>query len=419
MDMKNESLMNSGKRRFRRVTTPLALVGLLGVAVAAPGCGEDNPLCCNEGDFQVGGSITVEGSAGVAMQAVADFAAIASASIDDLTAACRTISEDLDASAEERAAAEANTDKRARMEAYCDLAVSAIGTFKAQAGGSISIDFQPPVCEASVSASVDCQAGCSGSVECDIQANPPTCEGGKLEVSCSGSCTGEAGASVSCEGSCTGECSGSCTADAGGVECAGKCDGTCSASAMGGGTGIQADGTCDGVCEGTCEVTAPSASCSGTCNGSCSASCEASASASVKCDGQCDADFEPLKCSGGELKGGCEVEAKCEANCDASVSAKAECKPPSIAIVIQGAADIEAAGKLKLVLEANLGLVAALEARLTGMFELAGTFAGSVDADVLAEIKVACIPVVIAAVTDAIEDVTVSVQATGSVMGSI
>jgi hypothetical protein len=416
--MKNESLMNSKRRRFRFVTTPLTLAGLLGVAIAAPGCGEDNPLCCNEGDFQVGGSISLEGSAGVTMQAVADFAAIASASIDDLTAACRTISEDLDATAEERAAAEANTDKRARMDAYCDLAVTAIGTFKAQAGGSISIDFQPPVCEASISAKADCQGSCSVDAECDIKATPPTCEGGKLEVSCSGGCTAEAGASVSCEGSCTGSCEGSCTADAGGVECAGKCEGTCTASAMGG-SGIQADGSCEGSCEGTCEVTAPSASCSGTCEGSCDATWQGSATASVKCDGSCDADFEPLKCSGGELSGGCEVEAKCDASCDASVSAKAECKPPSIAIVITGSADFEAAGKLKLVLEANLGLVAALGARLEGMFALAGTFVGSVDADVLAEIKLACIPVVISAAVEAVEDVTVSVQATASVMGSI
>ena len=38
-------------------------------------------------------------------------------------------------------------------------------------------------------------------------------------------------------------------------------------------------------------------------------------------DAGCDGDFEPLKCEGGELKGGCSVDAKCEANCDASVSA--------------------------------------------------------------------------------------------------
>ena len=407
------------KRKLRLVTTPLITIGLLAFAAAAPGCGEDNPLCCNEGDFQVGGSITLEGEAGVAVQAVADFAAIASASVDDLTGACRSIAEDLDTSAEERAAAEQNDDKRAKMEAYCNLAVSAIGTFKAQAGGTLSLQFDPPVCEVSVAAKADCQASCSGSASCDIEANPPTCEGGTLEISCKGSCTAEAGASVSCEGSCTGGCEGSCTASAGGVECAGKCEGTCSASAMGSGTGIQADGTCDGVCVGTCEVTAPSAECSGTCSGQCDASCEASASASVTCDGSCDGEFEPLKCCGGSLKGGCEVDVKCEGNCDASIQAKAECKPPSISITFAGAADVEAAGKLKLVLEANLGLVAALEARLEGMFELTGTFVGNINADVLGEIKLACIPVVVSAVGEAASDVEASFTATGNVIGAI
>jgi hypothetical protein len=404
-------------KRFKVALRVLPVVALGVLPVTLMGCpGEDNPLCCGEDDFQVGGTITVEGSAGVAMQAVADFAAIASGSIDDLTAACRTISEDLDSPKADRDAAEANPDKRGKMDAYCQLATDAIVAFKAEAGGTLTIDFQPPVCEASISAKADCQAQCSGSASCDLQANPPTCEGGSLEISCSGSCTAEAGASVYCEGGCTGSCQGECTAE-GGVDCAGKCDGTCSAGAAG--SGIQADGTCQGTCTGTCKATPPMAMCTGTCKGECSASCEAMAMASVKCDGTCDADYEPLKCTGGELKGGCQVEAKCEANCDASVQAKAECKPPSLAITFSGAANAEVAGKLKLVLEANLGVVAALEARLEGMFAIVGTFVGSVDADVLAEIKIACIPVILAAVVDAGADVEASFTAAGSIMGSI
>jgi hypothetical protein len=390
----------------------LTTVGLLAIAVGAPGCpGEDNPLCCGEGDFQVGGTITAQGSAGVALQAVADVAGIASASVDDLTAACRTMSEELDAPADQRAAAEQNQDKRAKMEAYCNLAVSAIATFKAEAGGSLEVVFEPPVCEASVSAKADCQAQCSGSVECDVQANPPTCEGGKLEVACKGGCTAMAGAELSCEGSCTGSCSGSCTAE-GGVECAGRCNGTC----MG---GTDAQGNCNGECQGTCEVTAPQAQCEGTCQGTCDATCQGSAEASVKCDGECDADFEPIKCTGGELKGGCQADAKCEANCDASVQAKAECRPPSLSVEFSGAANVEAAGKLKLVLEANLGLIAALEARLTAMAEIVGTLAGNIDADVFAELKIACLPVVVAAAGNAVNDVTVSVSATASIMGEV
>jgi hypothetical protein len=355
----------------------------------------------------------------VALQAVADVAAVASASLEDLTTACRAIAEDLEAPGADRAAAAATADKRERMDAWCTLAASAIVDFKAKAGGSLTVEIQPPKCSASVSAKADCQASCSGSAECDIQANPPTCEGGRLEISCSGSCSAEGGAAVSCQGSCNGTCEGSCTADAGGVECQGKCDGTCSASAMGGGSGIQADGTCQGICEGTCEVVAPSAECTGSCNGSCSGTCEASADVAVKCDGQCDGDFEPLKCEGGELQGGCEVEAECDANCNASASAKAECTPATAEITFSGAADIEAAGKLKAVLDANLGLIASIRGRLETMVEVVGELSGNIRADALVDVKAVCIPVVAAAVVGAVDDIEGSVSGSAKVMASI
>jgi hypothetical protein len=354
----------------------------------------------------------------VALQAVADVAAVASASLEDLTTACRAIAEDLEAPAADRKMAAAIDDKRERMDAWCGLAVSAIGAFKAQADASLTIDIQPPQCSASVSAKADCQASCSGTAECDVQANPPTCEGGRLEISCNGSCSAEGGASVSCQGSCNGSCEGSCTAE-GGVECEGKCDGTCSASAMGGGSGIQADGTCQGVCEGTCEVVAPNVECSGSCNGSCEGSCEATADVAVKCDGMCDGEFEPLKCEGGELKGGCMVEAECDANCNASASAKAECTPAKAEITFEGAADIQAAGKLKAVLDANLGLIASIRTRLEGMVEIVGTLSGNISVDALAEVKVACIPVVAAAVGGALDDISASVSGSVMVMGSV
>lgn len=408
--MSNETswLTKPKAKTVRLSTTGLSMLGLLGVAIAAPGCGEDNPLCCSEDDFQVGGTIELEGTSGVALQAVADFAGIAAASVDDLTIACRGIAEGLDATADDRAAAEAIVDKRARMEAYCNLAVDQIGVFTAQA--SITVNIEPAECSVNVSAKADCQARCSVDGECDIQATPPTCEGGSLEVACSGSCTAEAGATLNCTGSCTGGCTGSCTST-GGVMCQGRCDGECEAGA------IQTDGTCTGMCMGTCEATAPGVMCDGTCSGSCDAACEATANASVTCDGQCDAEFEPLRCEGGMLTGGCEVEASCDANCDASLEAKAECSPPRISIDVTGDADI--GGKLKAVLEANLGLVAALEGRLEGMGEIAGTFVGSINADLLVDIKAACIPVVIAAAGEAGSDVTASLSASVNVIGAV
>lgn len=372
-------------------------------------------VCCTE--FQVGGTVSadVSGSAEgrVLAQAVADVGGIASAAIDDLTAACRSIAQDLDAEKAQQDAAEAQTSKREKLKAWCDLAVSAIGSVKAQASATITVQVTPPVCEASVSAKANCQAQCSGEASCDLKANPPTCEGGSLEVACKGECTAKAGATLHCEGTCTGECSGSCTAE-GGVDCAGKCEGTCAAKA-GVGTGIQADGTCQGTCTGTCEVTAPSATCSGTCNGECSASCTGTAEASVKCDGECAADYEPLKCTGGELKGGCEASVECDANCDASVQAKAECRPPEVVVAVTASGSAELAGKLRATLEANLSIVFALRSRI----ELIGSVAGKIDVEAAGDVKASCIPAMLAAVGTAVEDIQVAGTASVNLTGAV
>lgn len=396
-----------------------ALMTAIVLPLGLQGCGEDNPLCCTE--FQVGANIdaNIGGSieSQVAVQAVADFAGIASAIIDDLTTSCRSMAQDLDAPKADQEAAEANEDRQAKMEAWCSAAVKAIGSVKATAGGSITIKAEAPKCEASISAKANCQAKCSVDGKCDIKANPPKCTGGKLQVSCQGSCEAEGGASVSCEGSCNATCEGSCTAT-GGVQCTGKCEGTCKGAAEGGtGTGIKADGTCDGTCEGTCEVVAPGVECKGSCNGSCTGKCEAKAGVSVKCDGKCDGEFEPISCEGGKLEGGCQVSAECDANCDASVSAKAECTPPSVSIELSGTANVEAAAKLQATLKANFGAILALEARLKGMATFAGTL--SANASGLADIKVACLPLVGKAALTAAADVGASVKATGSLVASV
>jgi len=408
--------------KMNRFLGPLALGSALALPLLTNGCSEvsdaQGALCCTE--FKAGATIDakIEGSveSRVAVQAVADFSGIASAAIADLTTACQSMAEELGAPQAARDEANATTDNREKMNKWCTAAVSAIGTVKGQAKGTLQINVVPPKCEASISAKASCQGSCSVDGKCDIKANPPQCTGGSLQVACKGECTAKAGATLKCEGSCSGSCKGSCTAQ-GGVACQGKCQGECKGSAQGGtGQGIKADGTCDGTCEGTCEVTAPSAQCTGSCNGECSASCTGSATASVKCDGECKADFEPLKCEGGKLEGGCQVEAKCEANCNASVSAKAECTPPSVEVVFSGAADIQAAGKLKAVFEANLPIVYAFKARLEGMVAATGSFSANIGA--VADIKVSCIPVVVAAVAQALGDVEASVSATGSIVTS-
>ena len=407
---------------LNRFKAPLAFAVALAIPAITNGCSSvtdaQNAVCCTE--YKAGAAIDVKiggsAQAQVAVQAVADFQGIATGAITDLTTACKSMAQELDAPKAELDANEKLSPGKDQMKAYCSLAVKAIGAVKATAGGTLTLNVVPPKCEASISAKANCQAKCDVSGKCDIKANPPKCTGGTLSIACKGSCKASGSAEVKCTGNCSANCTGSCTAQ-GGVECTGKCEGTCSASGQGGtGTGIQADGSCKGTCKGTCSVTAPSVKCEGTCSGSCSAECKGTATASVQCDGTCDAEFEPLKCEGGKLEGGCKVDAKCDGNCDASVSAKAECTPPSVSVEFSGAVDVNAAGKLKAAFEANLGVIFAFQARLEGMAKLTATITGNADAVV--EIKASCIPAVIAAAVSAAEDVSASVSVTGDLVAA-
>jgi hypothetical protein len=51
------------------------------------------------------------------------------------------------------------------------------------------------------------------------------------------------------------------------------------------------------------------------------------------------------------------MSAECKGSCNANVTAKAECTPAKVGLVITGAADADAAGKLKATLEKNLPAV--------------------------------------------------------------
>jgi hypothetical protein len=407
---------------LNRFKACLAAATVVALPILSNGCSAvqdaQGAVCCTE--FKAGGTVDAKISANVetqtVVQAVADFSGIASAAIDDITAACRGIATDLDADKTMGDAAEANTDKQAKMNAWCKLAVDTIGSLKASANASFTLAVVPPQCSLNVSAKANCSAKCSGSASCDFKANPPKCTGGKLEVSCKGECKAKAGAELSCTGTCAAECKGSCTA-MGGVDCAGKCDGTCMAKAGASGSGVDAQGNCQGTCMGTCAVTAPSAKCTGSCSGTCSGSCMGSASASVKCDGDCTGDVEPLKCEGGKLEGGCMASASCDANCDASVSAKAECTPASVTVQVTGSADANVLGKLKAALEANLPLIFQFKERLKAMTSVAATITGDVSA--FGDIKAACIIDVGAAAAAAVSDVSASVSASASVVTAV
>ncbi|HEU4534332.1 MAG TPA: hypothetical protein VFS00_09450, partial [Polyangiaceae bacterium] len=427
---------------LRRTFLPVVLAAL-GLSAFAAGCGEDglNPagdICCD--DFKVGADLTGadfgvdadnQGQFEVFAQAVGDLSATATATLNDIELSCRNIAIDLGAAKAQQDAADLKTGT-ARMQEWCKLATAQISAnFGANGtlGGELVINYQPPVCEASFSAKADCQAKCSGSAQCDIKANPPTCEGGQLEVECAGECSVSGSATISCEGQCTGMCQGSCTTK-GGVRasCDGTCEGKCSADASGGGNGGQADGSCKGFCEGTCRARAeaPAIACEGTCEGQCSASCKAQGQVAAKCSGTCSVEATPLRCKGGTLKGGCTVEASCDANCEASVSAKAECRPPELNISAQVKGNLDVTGQARFdaaieSLRVNLPSIAvAVKARGTAF---ATAIQGSVDAGIkvvadpgkLGLKGVACVGAITGAATAATGNFTASIQAAASV----
>ena len=350
----------------------------LALSTVVAGCSDiqdvQDAACCDE--FEVGVDMTnvdfgvnasIKGKFAAFANSGSDLSAVGTGAVSDVTVACQNIAVNLGASVDDPSVA-GKTGLEA-LSAWCTLAKGQITANFGASGklaGSISVNFVPPKCTASLTATADCQASCDVNAMCDIKATPPKCEGGTLTVECSGGCTATGSADVACTGSCEGKCSGSCSASGGAkIDCKGKCDGTCSAGAAGGategGTGIQADGKCDGQCEGTCtlDADAPKIECKGVCDGHCDAKCKGTAEVKVKCDGMCDADYTPLKCEGGELTGGCMVDANCQGSCNASASARAECTPPSVSVTAEAKGGLSADGQLQLetalaALEANL-----------------------------------------------------------------
>jgi hypothetical protein len=416
-----------------------ALMAALTLPTVLAGCGDDplNPtagLCCT--DFKVGADLTgvdfgvdasIKGQFAAFAQASGDLSGAASAALDGVSGACKGIAQVGGANAD---AAEPG-DPAARVKFWCDLAKAKItASFQAQGGAkaALKIAVTPAECKASFKAEANCQASCSVDASCDVKAKPPTCEGGKLEVSCSGSCEAEAGASMTCEGSCSGSCEGSCTAEGGvAVDCTGKCEGTCEAGGSASGSGVQADGSCKGTCKGTCtmDATAPKVQCKGQCKGKCDAKCEAKAGASVKCDGKCEGTAQPLSCKGGELKAQCQADANCSGNCKASASAKAECTPPKLDIAFSASAEGSASADAALMVEAlRLHLPEILlvfQARGQAFIDLSGKVVASgsatLDPGKLGVKGTACLAAIVPVVVQAGANVKAAVEASGSIAG--
>jgi hypothetical protein len=236
-----------------------------------------------------------------------------------------------------------------------DLVAAIRADINANVQGSVTVNYQPPRCQANVNVAVEAQAKCEVKAGCDVQVNP-----GEASVSCQGTCTG------SCEGGCTGElacevtapsiectgsCEGACTFEAAAEcngTCRGECDGECSLENADG----SCAGTCDGNCEGTCEFAA-AATCEGTCSGKCltqpgSAGCEASASCRGECTGECtggcEGSFTPPSASAS-----CEAEADCQASAKAEANASLDCSPPQLELeyAFAGNVDLEAQAEFR------------------------------------------------------------------------
>ncbi len=422
-------------RKAFKFVPGLVLAGSIGaLAIGSGGCSAasavtnaQNALCCkayDPGTNMLGASFTGNADANaqfaVFAQAAGDLSTVAEGAVADVTAACQGIATDLGDMTSP--AGKEGTDL---MNFWCGEAVAQINA-ALTAGVTLNIAFQPPQCEASVSVNADCQAHCNVNGSCDVKANPPTCMGGTLDVSCSGSCMAMGSASIDCTGSCSGMCSGSCQGSAtAAVDCQGKCDGTCAAKAgVGNGMGAQADGTCQGTCSGKCTYAAMAmASCSGTCSGQCSATCSPPmGSASVQCSGMCSAMATPLSCKGGTLSGGCKVDANCSANCNASASAKADCTPPALTITVSGTATAQV-NVLVNTLEANLGkLIVVVKARGMAFANLISTVSTSGSATFSAGLDtqgVACLVPIAASLTSAVSDFPAAVSASLMVTGAV
>ncbi len=357
----------------------------------------------------------LEGKVKASLAAGANLQKIAVELEAEVATACGNLAKTLGATDADLKPKEDGPGKKA--EAACAAAVKFVGDVKAKAKGTLKVDVKPPRCSASMNAMAEC-AG-----KCDANVKPGSakveCEGGKISGECSGKCEGEctASAGAKCEGTCSGECSGECSADI-----SGKCDGNCEGKCDGKDTKGKCAGTCEGKCKGNAKAT-----CNGTCKGTCSASCTMQAKGECKgeCSGKCDVEMKAPKCSG-EVKPP-EMSAECKANCNAEVSGKLECQPASVMVKIDGAADAQAAAKLKAALAKDLPAILKVTMGMKGKLEnVAASVKGSLEGAQAAvtsggdaALKVgACFASSIEAQAKASVSIDVSVKASASASGS-
>jgi len=342
--------------------------------------------------------------------------------------------------------------------------VAAAITAKYKLAGDIKIDYAPPSCQVSASASVEAAARCEGEVkpakvevECSgrceaevtVTGGQASCSGSatmnctapSVAATCTGSCKGECKleAGATCTGSCTGTCGGKCdgtcdgkaTETAGGIDCAGSCEGKCSAGCTGK-CDVSAGGTCQGKCEGSCSMAATGGSCTGDAKVECFVE-PPSGSATVKCDAKCSGSVEPPS-----------AKVECQASAKAEAQMKAECTPPAVKVKYAFAAAADAtvqaqfedfranftaelgavlAGlqRSKLVLDAGVGIAASVPTLLDTFAEASAN--ASADLDVKAFAGLGCavklLPTVAKPMQDATTNLTAKVKASGEFVAAL
>ncbi|HLT38281.1 MAG TPA: hypothetical protein VK034_18475 [Enhygromyxa sp.] len=403
----------------KKTLFPLVGCGLLsGFAITAPGCGPDNPInqVCDlscpaegiaDGNASISGIVSVDAFFGAVLE---------------VRNAALNVSGTVRAELEGMAAS-------LGIEGYADMTLDQLGAaivgqlelqFQVLEGG-LTIEYEPPKCQASVEVAIEAAA------ECDVEADPGSIEAkcmGSCEVSaevaadcqamgtlectgtapnfeCSGSCRGDCQLQVAatCEGTCNGRCEGECSACTGGscqtdgqnviTNCTGSCSAACEGTCK-----LEAGGTCDGSCEGECTYDPGGASC----EAGATAKCDVSAMADARCQGKCEGKVEPP-----------DVSAECQASVDAKANASVECTPPSLSVRYQFGGTVDAIAqaqfrawlegfkvrfavllaanaKLEFVGEAAAGLVTAANGAVRGAVE---TIASG-DLDIAASIGIGC-----------------------------
>jgi hypothetical protein len=408
----------------------LGIFGLLGcglvigmAATATQGCdpgdiAEQCGLVCDEMAF-LEGKVNISGTASID--------AFFGAAID-FSGATAKVSGDIQAELDALyglVGADGSADFKAKLDAKLSGWIE----------GGLTIDAQPPRCEANLDVSVQAAA------ECDVEASP-----GSIEAKCEGSCKVSAEAQADCQAmgmlTCTGtapnlQCEGSCTGGCK-LEAAAACDGTCRGQC----NGMDFEGSCDGMCQGECDVKA-GASCNGSCTGTCEytapmggcdasaeAKCDVSGMAEAKCEGSCSGKATPPM-----------VSAECKATVDAKAEASVQCFPPSLTLGfklkggLDGQADAEFRAfinNFKLRFSALLAALARAEglisvgtplgeAGLTAVTDAAGQI--SADGDFKAKFGAACaikmLPAAGQLVTGAVGELGGKVSAAASVTAAV